>query len=363
MSFQTRDYTLWLDTLRLTSKDEKLLKDLGLDAQALFTESETSIAMQLAPYPKLCDRILTYRNKDYLEQHLQILERLGIRAYVVEDEGYPEELRMIEEPPRVLYVRGAYNPTTMMKNSISIVGARKHTAYGTWVCKEIVRALAGQDVTIVSGLALGIDGIAHQAALDAGLRTFAVLGNGLDRIYPATHEQLGKRVEEAGALLSEYPPYVPPKPYHFPQRNRLISALTKATVIVEAQEQSGSLITGRLAAEQGKEVFAVPGNIDSLYSRGTNRLILDGAIPLLDMNQLTDLFESQKEVNEKPNLEKYDTLEKHILEMVWSGAKTTEELIRNLEYPTSEVMAKLTLLEIMGLIEDVGNGVFRFRLQ
>ncbi|MDO8545774.1 MAG: DNA-processing protein DprA [Nitrospirales bacterium] len=191
------------------------------------------------------------------------------------DDGYPAWLRAIPSPPAVLYCDGRIEPRD--RQAVAIVGARQATPYGLRVTETLARELSGAGFTIVSGLARGIDAAAHRAALDAGGRTIAVLGCGLDITYPPEHGRLREEIAQCGAVLTEFPAGTPPKPSHFPQRNRIISGLSLGVVVVEAAEGSGSLITARLALEQGREVFAVPGSIDAPLSRGPHGLIKQGA--------------------------------------------------------------------------------------
>ena len=201
----------------------------------------------------------------------------SVRASVVTlaDDGYPPLLREIIDPPLVLHVRG--NASLLANLSIAIVGSRRATPYGLNAAQKLSRDLASAGITIVSGLARGIDASAHEAALEASAPTIGVLGTGIDVVYPRSHQALFRRVAETGAIVSELPPGTPPKRENFPIRNRIISGLSKGTVIVEATTRSGSLITARMAAEQGRDVFAVPGSIFSDRSEGTHRLIQYGA--------------------------------------------------------------------------------------
>ena len=191
------------------------------------------------------------------------------------DDGYPAWLRAIPDPPAVLYCDGRIEPRD--RQAVAIVGARKATPYGLQATETLARELSGAGFTIVSGLARGIDAAAHRAALEAGGRTIAVLGCGLDVNYPPEHGRLREEIAASGAVLTEFPAGTQPKPSHFPQRNRIISGLSLGVVVVEAAEDSGSLITARLALEQGREVFAVPGSIDAPLSRGPHGLLKQGA--------------------------------------------------------------------------------------
>ncbi|MEW6441472.1 MAG: DNA-processing protein DprA [bacterium] len=209
------------------------------------------------------------------QDQLDLLERLAIDIVSYEDPRYPENLRHISDAPPVLFVKGTLHPED--RNAVAVIGSRKATPYGISVCEAFSRALAAEGLCIVSGAALGIDAIAHWTALEAGGRTLAVLGTGPESVYPKTNGALFKRIPAQGALLSEFPPGTPASPWNFPRRNRLISGLALGVLVVEASERSGTAITVRMALEQGREVFAVPGDIRSRSSRGTHRLIKQGA--------------------------------------------------------------------------------------
>ena len=197
------------------------------------------------------------------------------KLIAIADDGYPAWLRAIPNPPDGLYCDGLVEPRD--RQAVAIVGARQATPYGLRITETLARELSGAGFTIVSGLARGIDAAAHRAALEAGGRTIAVLGCGLDVDYPPEHGRLRKEIAGDGAVVTEFPAGTPPKPSHFPQRNRIISGLSLGVVVVEAAEDSGSLITARCALEQGREVFAVPGSTDAPLSRGPHGLIKQGA--------------------------------------------------------------------------------------
>ncbi len=203
-------------------------------------------------------------------------EALGIRLVVLADEEYPPLLREIHDPPLALYIRGN-REAVLAQPCLAVVGARRSSSYGVNAARSLARELAGSGMTIVSGLARGVDGAAHRGALEAGGLTVAVVGTGLDSTYPREHASLAEEIVATGALISEFPLGTPPLPQNFPYRNRILSGISFGVLVVEAAEHSGSLITARLATEQGREVFAVPGNITSQTSFGPNYLIKDGA--------------------------------------------------------------------------------------
>lgn len=209
------------------------------------------------------------------ERDLEAAAKGGYRVLTFASEPYPPLLKQIPDPPPVLYVLG--DPTVLSRYAVAIVGARRPTPYGTQVAERLARDLAARQLVVVSGLARGIDSAAHRGALEASGKTVAVLGSGIDVIYPRENQRLAQKVVASGALISEFPPGTPPTPENFPIRNRIISGLSLGVVVVEASEYSGSLITARLAAEQNREVFAVPGNITTAQSFGPNHLIKQGA--------------------------------------------------------------------------------------
>lgn len=210
-----------------------------------------------------------------IDVELTALERMPVRVLTFLDPDYPARLKTIPDPPPLLSVSGALRAAD--SHAVAVVGTRDATPAGRLVAERLSKGLAEAGLTVVSGLARGIDAVAHRSALEAGGRTIAVLGCGIDRTYPSEHQALRRKIEEGGAVLSELPLGAYPHAYHFPKRNRIISGLSFGVVVVEAAPQSGSLITARLAAEQGREVFAVPGSVQSEQSRGTNGLIKQGA--------------------------------------------------------------------------------------
>ena len=210
-----------------------------------------------------------------IKRELNAIERERVEVLTLLDPTYPARLKMIADPPPLLYITGTL--TEQDELAVAIVGARRATAAGRAVTEELSHDLAGAGMTVVSGLARGVDAAAHRGALAAQGRTIAVLGSGIDRTYPPEHERLRRQIEERGAIVSEVPMGAPPHSHHFPRRNRIISGLSLGVIVTEAAVDSGSLITARMAAEQGREVFAVPGFVKENTSRGTNALLKEGA--------------------------------------------------------------------------------------
>jgi DNA processing protein len=269
--------------------------------------------------------------------------------------GYPPLLAELHDPPARLYLRGG--PAEILaRPSVAIVGARSCSPYGAQVARELARELAGAGVVVVSGLARGVDGEAHRGALAAGGLTVAVLGCGIDRDYPRAHADLARRVSENGLVVSEYPPGIEPSPWRFPARNRLVAGLAGATVVVEARRRSGALITADFALELGRDVFAVPGEITSGLSEGTNDLIRQGAIPLL---AAADVFEAMGIEPEPPGPPASLSPE---ADAVWGvlqdGVLTLDEISRTTGVGAAEVAVALTELELAGLVAQA-DGRYR----
>ncbi len=251
----------------------KLVEHFG-SPQAAYMASLTELESCGLP-ARVAQAIFAQAGVKEAEKDLEAATKGGYQVLTFESEPYPPLLKQIPDPPPVLHCLG--DVTALSRHAVAIVGTRRPTAYGTQVAERLARDLAARQLVIVSGLARGIDGAAHRGALEAPGKTVAVLGSGIDVIYPREHERLAKKIVASGALISEFPMGTSPAPENFPIRNRLISGLSLGVVVVEAAEYSGSLITARLAAEQNREVFAVPGNITTAQSFGPNHLIKQGA--------------------------------------------------------------------------------------
>ncbi len=273
---------------------------------------------------------------------------------------FPSALREIPEPPDELWIRGAL-PDENENTFLAVVGSRKYSRYGRDVCEKLISGLRGYPVVIVSGLALGIDGIAHRAALDAGLKTIAIPGSGLDPsvIYPRMHSSLAEEiVESGGALISEFPPDFRATDWSFPKRNRLMAGFSKAVLIVEAEEKSGTLITARMALDYNRDVLAVPGDIFSPNASGANRLIRQGATPITGSEEL--LLALGFEVGKNPGEALGDlagaTESEKKLWSILAEPMARDEIFHQSRMPVQEFNAVLSLLEIKGLItEELGE--------
>ncbi|MBI4342113.1 MAG: DNA-protecting protein DprA [Candidatus Omnitrophica bacterium] len=244
--------------------------------------------------PVLAKRIVAgFHDEVWLARELERARRQGAAIVTPDDPGYPDALRTITDPPVALYLRGTL--TEADRVAVAIVGSRHASLYGLQCAEQLAYELALRGVTVVSGLARGIDGAAHRGALRASGRTLAVLGSGLSRVYPDEHRQLAKEIAGHGAVLSEYPMETQPLPRHFPQRNRLISGLSLGVVVVEAAQRSGALITADCALEQGREVFAVPGPMTAVTSHGTHQLLKQGARLVTSVEDILEELRLQPE--------------------------------------------------------------------
>lgn len=305
--------------------------------------------------PKVVENFITVRKQIDLDRVMKNLEAKGVKVLTIQDNDYPRRLKEINQPPPVLYIKGSVNVEDDW--AVAIVGTRRVTPYGRQVANEIAQFLAQNGVTVVSGLARGVDAIAHQSAIRAGGRTIAVLGSGVDVIYPPEHSRLAGEISAQGAILSDYALGTKPDGINFPPRNRIISGLSLATIVVEAGETSGALITAEFAVEQGKEVFAVPGSILTPQSEGTNRLIEQGARPLLKMSEILDVLKLEQ-IPEKQNSRKQFPLnptETKLLQSLSQDPVHVDEVSRNSGLPISEVSATLTMLELKGMVSQVGG--------
>lgn len=269
---------------------------------------------------------------------------------------FPEYLRRIAGAPKQLYVLGNLAPLLELPR-LAVIGSRKVSPYGRQVTQQLAGEVAGRGVVIISGLALGVDGIAHQAALDAGGKTIAVLPSGLDTIYPATHRQLAINIlKQGGAIISEYPEGTEAYKTNFIERNRLVSGLSDGVLITEAAVKSGTLHTANFALEQGKTVMAVPGNITNQLSAGTNNLIKSGAIPITQSADILNALGIDSSTQTSLELLGADEAETVILQLLANGVSDGAELMHQSSLKAADFNQALTMLEINGRIRPLGAG-------
>ncbi len=294
--------------------------------------------------------------KDFDEtRYRRELTRRGVCWVGRTDPGFPSTLAAIFDPPAGLFLRGAAPIEAFERPCVGLVGARACSGYGAQVARQLGRELAAAGLVVVSGLARGIDGEAHRGALEAGGPTIAVLGCGIDRDYPAAHRDLAQRIAASGLIVSEYPPGVEPAPWRFPARNRIIAGLCAALVVVQARERSGALITADLAMEEGREVYAVPGEITSSLSTGTNRLLRAGATPATCADDVLEAFGIRLTARCAPHLEEPAA---SVLRRLQDEAAGADELARAAALDAAALATVLVELELAGLVEEEG-GVYR----
>jgi DNA processing protein len=283
------------------------------------------------------------------------LAAAGLRWLARSDPGFPPLLRAIHDPPLGLFLRGAGSSAVLAQPAVAIVGARACSPYGAQVARALGRELGAAGLVVVSGLARGVDGEAHRGALEAGGVTVGVLGCGIDRDYPAAHRELARRVCERGLVVSEYAPGVEPAPWRFPARNRIIAGLSSAVVVVEARERSGALITSDFALEDGREVFAVPGEITSALSQGTNALLRLGASPLTSSADLLEALGMERAEAARPELGADAAA---VLDLLRDAPAEGDELVRRSGLDPGRVAAALTELELADLVTEA-EGTYR----
>jgi DNA processing protein len=352
----------WLAISRVSyigpARIDRLLQTFGsLSVAWSAPQDELRVALE----PRSLSELLAARRHIDPVGELERLKRSGIRAVHPGHPSYPRLLAEISGRPSVLYVRGELAPSD--DRSIAIVGTRRATPYGRQAAERIAAELAQAGVTVVSGLARGVDAAAHRATIEAGGRTIAVLGSGPDVIYPAEHRRLAEQILESGAILSELPPGAKPDAQNFPARNRIVSGMTLGTLIIEAPLRSGALITATFAADQGREVFVIPGSIFAQTSDGTNALLRDGArlvrygADILEDLGIADgsgpvLTQTQMSLDEN---------ERRLLAALSKEARHIDELAEEAELPAGAVSALMLTMELKGLVRNHGAQYYVLR--
>ncbi len=318
---------------------------------------------EVARVPGVVARAIHRASVEQVPAVLARADALGQEVLTPEDAAFPAALRSIPDPPIALWVRGAVD--ALQRPAVAIVGSRDHTPYGEEVARDVATAAVRAGIAVVSGMARGLDAVAHEAALDAGGITIGVLGNGADVPYPRGNHRLYERVVERGLLLTEHPPGEEARAGHFPRRNRLISGLSRAIVVVEAALGSGTMITVTAALEQGREVLVVPGPITSPTSRGANRLLREGATPLLEIGDLLALFGAEAAPTvagpaDPPPCTLSPTETRVYSALTYSG-RQIDDLALTVGLPIGELLATLLGLEIGGLVQSLPGGHYRRR--
>ena len=339
----------------------KLVEEFGSPAHVLAASPEklkkiNGIGQQAVRL--LSDRVHIEQVREKVRHELALLDQHNISTVPLDDARYPSLLANIPDSPLLLYLKGRVE--CLQRQAVAIIGSRSATSYGRRVAFQLAKELAGRGVCIVSGLAMGIDGEAHTGALAAGGETVGVLGCGIDVVYPRQHQELFNAIEEKGLIVSEYPTGTRPDGFRFPERNRIISGLAQGVIVVEATRKSGSLITAKLALDQGREVFAVPGRIDSIKSQGTHMLIQEGAKlvqnvddVLVELDLLTEAkFESGQKVTDfdSASMSEEEMLLMNCLDVY---PVNIDELVHNSGYDSADVSDMLLRMELKGLVRQL----------
>ncbi|HEY4687255.1 MAG TPA: DNA-processing protein DprA [Candidatus Subteraquimicrobiales bacterium] len=344
----------------ITQKFNQFLRQFG-GAKEIWEASLSELSQVVSL--EVAQKIVFQRNQVNLGEELERVKNHGARVLTVNSPEYPTLLQEIPSPPAALFITGKnlkdFSP------AIAIVGSRRASTYGKALAEEFAAKLSEAGLTIVSGLARGIDSAAHLGALRTGGETVGVLGCGLDVVYPAENKKLYQQISEEGALVSEYPLGTPPLTFHFPSRNRIISGLSLGVIVVEANDRSGALITVDFALEQGREVFAVPGNVKSTLSRGTHKLLKQGASLVEkaeDVLEALNISSPEISVRKESNQSDLSRDEKSLLERVGWEVRHIDEICRQVNQPISQTSSLLTILELKGYIkQEAGQRYLRIQ--
>ncbi len=310
--------------------------------------------LELGISKKTAEKIIRWE-KLPLKEEIEYIKNEGINLITIEDDNYPSLLKQIYDPPFILYVKGDIK---FDMPSISIVGTRNPSFYGLKMAEKFASDLASLGFIIVSGLARGIDTASHTGALKVGGRTIGVLGSGFKNFYPPENKKLGFEIIKNGAIITEFSSNTIPEKYNFPRRNRIISGLSKATIVIEAGPKSGALITANFALEQGRDVFALPGRVDSLYSKGTNKLLKEGAILVEDIKDVLEALNIEIEKKEEKIEIEIEPEAKKILTILEEPLQL-EEIINKTNMQPEFLFSLLTNLQIKGIIEELPGKIYR----
>ena len=360
MNITEKDVLIWLNNLGIGNGNITKIMEYYNDLRDLWTSNINQINQMKNLKEPVLDKIIKNKTHENLKYLLEKIEKENIEMVTIYDENYPKGLNYIDDNPKVIYRKGKEVDSDL---SIAIVGSRKATAYGKWACAKFTKELIDMDVTIVSGLASGIDTVAHKTAIDNGGKTIGVLGNGIDVIYPKNNRKLYEEMSKENSIITEFPFTTQPLAFNFPQRNRIIAGISKGIIVIEAQEKSGSLITAHQGLDQGKDVFALPGNINSIFSGGTNKLIKDGAKPLLSIDDIIEeIYELKEKVNNikknKINYEDYSETEAIIIRILEEEPVHSDMIAHKAGINISTLNGILTILELKGAIREISGNVF-----
>ncbi len=337
-----------------------LLEAFG-SAEAIFAAGESELLAVEGISQRVAER-LSAPEPDSLDEEIESLRERGVRLITLQDPDYPINLKQIYDPPVVLYVRGEFRESDRF--AVAIVGSRRASVYGRSMAERIARDLARRGLLVVSGGARGIDSEAHKGALSAGGRTVAVLGCGIDVDYPPENAELFAKIESSGAVVSEFPPGAQPEAWRFPGRNRIISGLALGVLVIQAPSDSGALITSTYAAEHGRDVFALPGNVDDLRNEGCHALIRDGALLVTSADDVLEalgfLVSEDSSKRAEVGMDSLSDVERKIVGILSLQPKHVDQVIQESELSVGEVTSALTMLEMNGIVKRVpGNAYVR----
>ncbi len=354
------DDRYWLALNRVPGVGNILFKRL-IEAykqpEVIFETSEKALVQVEGVSERIVNAIHSFQGFDGVDQELDRIEKYHGKLLTLNDAEYPRRLFEIDDPPPFLYAKGNWEEENS-SNPIAVVGARRTTAYGRKIAEQLCFQLAENGITIVSGFARGVDGVAHRAALKAGGQTIAVLGCGIDVIYPPEHKKLYHDIMEQGVIFSEFPMGTPPIAHNFPKRNRMISGLSLGCLVVEAGLKSGSLITARCAMEQGREVFAVPGSVYSELSAGPHQLIASGAKLVKNVEDILEEIYPQQTLNlaqAKPALPTLEAEEALVFQSLSFDPKHIDLLIQESQKPAAAISGLLLTLELKGVARQMSG--------
>jgi DNA processing protein len=354
------EYAPWLALTRVKGLGAASFKKLAArfaDPAKVFFASVAELEQVEGLHSDAIDGVVNFSDWMEVEEEIRRIDAAGVKLVPFTGPNYPARLRAIADPPPLLYMKGQLRAED--EKAVAIVGSRSASEYGRRVARDLARGLSSLGFTVVSGMARGIDGVAHEAALNAGGRTIAVLGSGVDRAYPPEHDRLYQRIIENGAVISELPIGTRPAAFNFPARNRLISGSSLGVVVVEATEKSGSLITAALAVDQGREVFAVPGEVGSSRSRGAHRLIRQGAKLVETVNDIIEeiapqLMDRRAGAPARPELPQQASYEaRKIFALLQERSLHIDEVIESSGLPASKVSEILLDLELQGFLQQL----------
>lgn len=365
--FLEQHYVMWLARIDGISLKKKYdIINYFKSAKAFFEADSVSIKDYCKKYKINLKNVLDVKSDDILNKYLNELYKKDIKYIAYNDTTYPRLLKNIPDAPLGFYMIG--NMPQENKNKVSIIGARKCTQYGAMNSYKFSKELSEKGIVIVSGMALGIDAMAHKGSIDGSGQTVAVLGCGVDVVYPPSNRNLRDNIIKDGCVISEYPPSTPPYPAHFPSRNRIISGLSDALIVVESAEKSGTLITVGQALEQGRDIFAIPGNINNKMSYGTNNLIKDCAFPLTHIDDILSVLgvlhkfhkNNKKEQNiiksnKNNNIENIIEPDEKTIYSYIDDAITIDEIVLKTNFNVQKVQYALTMLEIKGYVQKLAG--------